>query len=132
MPDGGRSRCFTTGCRAEHARLRMAECLVKLIAVYCNLAWWVFWTTMIGRSAPRADPYLAVTDHEIALLDRLVPDLPASERFLPLRSEPPSRGHRQDVVKRERHGALSSSMSLAPVRCVHDGRPLRHAPGSSV
>ena len=71
-----------TGCRAEHARLRTAERLVKLIAVYCILAWRVFWTTMIGRSAPQADPHLAVTDHEIALLDRLVPDLPAGERSL--------------------------------------------------
>ena len=71
-----------TGCRAEHARLRTAERLVKLIAVYCILAWRVFWTTMIGRSAPKADPHLAVTNHEIALLDRPVPDLPAGERSL--------------------------------------------------
>ncbi len=50
-----------TGCRAEHARLRTAERLVKLIAVYCILAWRVFWTTMIrslgaeSRPAPRRD-----------------------------------------------------------------------------
>ncbi len=71
-----------TGCRAEHPRLRTAERLVKLIAAYGILAWRVFWTTMIGRSAPRADPHLAVTDQEIALLDRLVPDWPAGERSL--------------------------------------------------
>jgi hypothetical protein len=71
-----------TGCRAEDARLRTAERLVKLIAVFCILAWRVFWTTMIGRSAPRADPHLAITDREIALLDRLVPDRAPSERTL--------------------------------------------------
>ena len=56
--------------------------LVLPAACTCFVLWRVFWTTMIGRSAPRADPHLAVTDQEIALLDRLVPDLPAGERSL--------------------------------------------------
>ncbi|MCP1556688.1 UNVERIFIED_ORG: hypothetical protein M2438_005365 [Methylobacterium sp. SuP10 SLI 274] len=71
-----------TGCRAEDARLRTAERLVKLIAVFCILAWRVFWTTMVGRAAPGADPRLAVTAAEIALLDRLVPDRAAGGRTL--------------------------------------------------
>jgi hypothetical protein len=47
---------------------------VKLIAVFCILSWRVFWMTMINRSAPNADPRLALTTGEIAILDRLVPD----------------------------------------------------------
>ena len=47
---------------------------MKLIAVFCILSWRVFWLTMINRSAPDAGPGLALTEVEIALLDRLVPD----------------------------------------------------------
>ena len=44
-----------SGCRAEAARLRTAERLVKLIAVFCVLSWRVFWMTMLNRSAPSAE-----------------------------------------------------------------------------
>jgi hypothetical protein len=75
-------KILKSGCRAEEARLRTAERLVKLIAVFCILSWRVFWMTMIRRSAPEADPRLAITDGEIALLDRLMPDKGAAERTL--------------------------------------------------
>jgi hypothetical protein len=67
-------KILKSGCRAEEARLRAAERLVKLIAVFCILSWRVFWLTMINRSAPSVDPRLALTPGEIAILDRLVPD----------------------------------------------------------
>ena len=78
MPCGGRSRrshkVLKSGCRAEEARLRTAERLVKLIAVFCILSWRVFWMTMLNRSTPNANPSLALTRIETTLLDRLVPD----------------------------------------------------------
>ena len=67
-------KILKSGCKAEMARLRTAERLVKLIAVFCILSWRVFWMTMINRSAPDATPALALTDLETALLDQLVPD----------------------------------------------------------
>jgi len=67
-------KILKSGCRAEEARLRTAERLVKLIAIFCILSWRVFWMTMINRAAPNADPRLALTTVEIAILDRLVPD----------------------------------------------------------
>jgi hypothetical protein len=67
-------KVLKSGCRAEEARLRTAERLVKLLAVFCILSWRVFWITMINRSAPRAAPGLVLTAPEITLLDRLVPD----------------------------------------------------------
>jgi len=67
-------KILKSGCRAEEARLRTAERLVKLIAVLCILGWRVFWMTMINRAAPRADPRLALTGEEIAILDRILPD----------------------------------------------------------
>jgi len=62
-------KVLKSGCRAEEARLRTAERLVKLIAVFCILSWRVFWMTMLNRSTPNANPSLALTR-----IDRLVPD----------------------------------------------------------
>jgi hypothetical protein len=67
-------KILKSGCRAEAARLRTAERLVNLIAVFCILSWRVFWMTMINRSAPNAEPRLALTDVEIKLLDQIMPD----------------------------------------------------------
>ena len=67
-------KILKSGCRAEQARLRTAERLVRLIAVFCILSWRVFWLTMIYRSLPLAEPDLALTKLEIRLLDQLVPD----------------------------------------------------------
>ncbi len=65
-------KILKSGCRAEEARLRTAERLVKLIALFCVVSWRVFWITMVNRSAPTADPRLALTNREIAILDRLL------------------------------------------------------------
>jgi hypothetical protein len=67
-------KILKSGCRAEEARLRTAERLVKLISVFCILSWRVFWMTMINRSVPDAEPGLALTMVETKLLDQLVPD----------------------------------------------------------
>ena len=67
-------KILKSGCRAEEARLRTAERLVRLIAVFCILGWRVFWMTTIRRAAPGAAAKLVLTGVEIALLDRLVPD----------------------------------------------------------
>jgi len=67
-------KILKSGCRAEDARLRTAERLVRLIAVFCILGWRVFWMTMMRRVAPDATPKLVLTRVETGLLDRLVPD----------------------------------------------------------
>jgi hypothetical protein len=64
-------KILKSGCRAEEAKLRTAERLVNLIAIYCILSWRIFWLTMINRTAPMAPPQLALTDVEITTLDRL-------------------------------------------------------------
>lgn len=55
-------KILKSGCRAEDARLRTAERLVNLIAVFRILAWRLFWMTMINRVAPTASPRLVLTD----------------------------------------------------------------------
>lgn len=67
-------KVFKSGCRAEEAKLSTAQRLATLIGVYCIVSWRVFWMTMLNRSSPGAAPALALTDAEIAMLDRLVKD----------------------------------------------------------
>jgi len=64
-------KILKSGCRAEDARLRTAERLVNLIAVFCILAWRLFWMTMINRVAPTASPRLVLTSDEIDLINHL-------------------------------------------------------------
>lgn len=67
-------KILKSGCRVEESRLRTAPRLVNLIATCCVVAWRIFWLTMINRSQPAAGPTLALTQLELQLLDRLVPD----------------------------------------------------------
>jgi hypothetical protein len=46
-------KILKSACRAEEARLRTAERLVKLIAVFCILSWRIFWMTMLTRDTSR-------------------------------------------------------------------------------
>ena len=68
-------KILKSGCRVEHSRLRTAERLVNLIAVFCILSWRIFWMTMINRSASNAPVHAVFSDTDCRLLDALVPDL---------------------------------------------------------
>ncbi|MEX3968888.1 IS4 family transposase [Paraburkholderia sp. EG286B] len=65
-------KILKSGCRAEESRLRTADRLTNLIAVFCVLSWRIFWLTMICRSAPQAAAELAFTQTEIELLEHVV------------------------------------------------------------
>jgi Transposase Tn5 dimerisation domain len=67
-------KILKSGCRAEDSRLRTAERLTNLIAIYCIVSWRIFWMTMLNRADPDGDAQLAFTDSEIEALDRLQPD----------------------------------------------------------
>jgi hypothetical protein len=70
-------KILKSGCKAEESKLRTAERLVKLLSVFCILAWRIFWLTMLNRCAADAPPGLALTEVEIHLLDQLVKDKPS-------------------------------------------------------
>ncbi len=72
-------KILKSGCRAEESKLRTADRLVNLIAVFCILSWRIFWMTMLNRSTSAAPISIAFTDTECQLLDHLVPD-PAKSR----------------------------------------------------
>jgi hypothetical protein len=65
-------KILKSGCRAEDAKLRAADRLVNLVAVFCIVSWRVMWLTMMARAAPDAPPTIALTPSEITILDRLV------------------------------------------------------------
>lgn len=70
------------GCRAEDSRLRTADRLTNLIAIYSILSWRIFWLTMLNRADPRTSPGEVFTDAEIEVLDRLAPKTSTPE-FVP-------------------------------------------------
>lgn len=67
-------KILKSGCKAEESKLRTAQRLTNLIAVFCILSWRVFWMTMLNRSTPGALPTLALTATEITVLDRVIGD----------------------------------------------------------
>ena len=73
-------KILKSGCRAEASKLRTAQRIVNLIAVFCVLSWRIFWMTMMNRVAPAASPLVALTDVETQLLDTLLPERPKRRR----------------------------------------------------
>jgi hypothetical protein len=73
-------KILKSGCKAEASRLRAAERIVNLIAVFCILSWRIFWMTMMNRVAPMASPTLALTALDIRVLDFLITDSSSGKR----------------------------------------------------
>ena len=73
-------KILKSGCKAEESKLRTADRLANLIALFCILSWRVFWLTMLNRTMPDAPPQTALTETEIRVLDRLVPDQTRAQR----------------------------------------------------
>lgn len=69
-------KILKSGCKAEASRLRSAERIANLIAVFCILSWRIFWMTMLNRAAPAASPIVALTALETRLLDELLHEEP--------------------------------------------------------
>ncbi|MEC3909481.1 IS4 family transposase [Sphingobium sp. CR2-8] len=67
-------KILKSGCRAEDAKLRTADRLTNLVALFCIVSWRVLWMTMIARTAPEASPTIVFTATEISILDRLIAD----------------------------------------------------------
>jgi len=70
-------KILKSGCKAEESKLRTAERLANLIAIYCIVSWRILWLTMLNRIAPEAPPEVALTPTEILLLDELIKTKPS-------------------------------------------------------
>jgi hypothetical protein len=62
-----------SGCKAEESKLRTADRLVNLLAVFCILSWRIFWITMLNRASSGGPVSIAFTETECQLLDHIVP-----------------------------------------------------------
>lgn len=67
-------KILKSGCRAEDSKLRAAERLSKLLAVFCVLGWRIFWLTQLNRCAQRLPGTVAFTRLELTLIEKLIPD----------------------------------------------------------
>ncbi|WP_313668146.1 IS4 family transposase [Sandarakinorhabdus sp.] len=67
-------KILKSGCRVEDAKLRTADRLANLVALFCIVSWRVLWMTMVARADPQADPTIAFTATEITILDQIVAD----------------------------------------------------------
>jgi len=67
-------KILKSGCKAEDAKLRTAERLTNLIAIYCIVSWRVFWLTMLARVSPQAPAAVAFGETELHLLDHMIKD----------------------------------------------------------
>ena len=73
-------KILKSGCQAEQSKLRTAERLVNLLAMFCILSWRIFWLTMLNRMTEHGKPTLVFTPLEIDLLDRMTPRRPAIDK----------------------------------------------------
>ncbi|MEO0476792.1 MAG: IS4 family transposase [Planctomycetota bacterium] len=64
-------KVLKSGCRAEDAKLRTAERLTNLIAVFCIIAWRVLWLTMVHRTNPKTPADQVFNETEIAILNQV-------------------------------------------------------------
>jgi hypothetical protein len=75
-------KILKSGCRAEDSRLRTAQRLANLIAIFCIVSWRVFWMTMLNRATSDAPAELALTASELHVLDHLMTGPPITRKGL--------------------------------------------------
>ncbi len=75
-------KILKSGCRAEESRLRTAERLVNLLAIFCILSWRVFWLTLLHRAAPHLPASEVFTLVELQLLQGVHPNRAGSRPSL--------------------------------------------------
>ena len=67
-------KILKSGFKIEQSKLKSAEAVCKLMAISSIVAWRIFWTTMLIREDDQVSPSSALTEIEIKILDRLIPD----------------------------------------------------------
>jgi hypothetical protein len=65
-------KILKSGCRAEDSKLRTAQRLSNIIAIFCIIGWRIFWLTMLNRSSEKQSPQLAFTENELKILGQMI------------------------------------------------------------
>lgn len=74
-------KILKSGCRVEELKLRTAERLTNLLAIYCILSWRIFWLCMVNRADPDAPASLVFTETELQIMDTLSSKPPLTGRI---------------------------------------------------
>jgi len=77
-------KILKSGCRAEDSKLRTAQRLSNIIAIFCIIGWRIFWMTMLNRSSEKQSPQLAFTENELKILGQMIRKKDDHERSLNL------------------------------------------------
>ncbi len=110
-------KVLRSGCRAEASKLRTADRITKLIAVFCILSCRIFWMTMMNPVAPDAPEAIALTSVETRVLDLLI----GADRMQDCQQPPLSRY----LTKIARLGATSPARRTGAGQNRHVARPIQ-------
>ena len=61
-------KILKSGLKAEESKLRTADRLSRLIAIFCILAWRIHWMTMLNRESPKMPPQYVFDVIELKLM----------------------------------------------------------------
>lgn len=67
-------KVMKSGCKAEEARLRTAERLVKFLALVAVVSWRIIWLTLSALGHPDGDSSGVLTASEIIAFDEIDPE----------------------------------------------------------
>ncbi len=65
-------KILKSGCKAEDSKLRTAQRLTNIIAIFCIISWRIFWMTMLNRASHDCPARAALTTQEIGLLQHMI------------------------------------------------------------
>ncbi|RTZ47585.1 hypothetical protein EKL30_00820 [Candidimonas sp. SYP-B2681] len=65
-------KILKSGCKAEDFKLRTAQRLTNIIAIFCVVSWRISWMTMLNRACKNCPARAALTPGEIGLLQRMI------------------------------------------------------------
>ncbi|TCT09599.1 hypothetical protein EDC26_103218 [Paralcaligenes ureilyticus] len=65
-------KILKSGRKAEDSKLRTAQRLTNIIAIFCITSWRIFWMTMLNRASHHCPARVALTPKEIGLLQHMI------------------------------------------------------------
>jgi hypothetical protein len=65
-------KILKSGGKAEDSKLRTAQRLTNIIAIFCIVSWRIFWMTMLNRTCAKCSARTALTSKEIGILQHMI------------------------------------------------------------
>jgi hypothetical protein len=65
-------KILKSGYQAEDSKLRTAQRLINIIAIFCIIGWRILWLTMLDRNAEKLSLEIALTENETKILTEMI------------------------------------------------------------